>query len=241
VSSAFDGGYQLQRTQGTGVPPAAERACENSDLRRLADPLAAVRRYTSGHRTKGKALRRATAGATCLQATGPESVGLALYVRRFAVPACFCSPTKRALPSFVCHKLRVHNPQGLPLGMLVPHKHSRLLPLLCSLLRPLLLLHTICSNTPYTPPSLSLSLASLSFHFCPSPSHCHLLSVCLCVSLSLSLSLSLSVVLCLCFPLLCSLIPLSLGTLSFTHHLSLMLLFLLLLSLSLCLCVLVCV
>jgi len=46
VSSAFAGGHQLQRTQGTGVPAAAERACENSDLRRLAYPLAAVRRCT---------------------------------------------------------------------------------------------------------------------------------------------------------------------------------------------------
>ena len=28
VSRVFVGGYQLQRTQGTGVPVAAERACE---------------------------------------------------------------------------------------------------------------------------------------------------------------------------------------------------------------------
>ena len=69
VSSAFAGGHQLQRTQGTGMPSAAERACENSDLRRLADPLAAISQYTSGHRAVDKALRRATAGATCLQAT----------------------------------------------------------------------------------------------------------------------------------------------------------------------------
>jgi len=69
VSSAFPGGHQLQRTQGTGVPAAAERACENSDLRRLSDPLAALRRCTSGHRAGGKALRRVTAGAICLQAT----------------------------------------------------------------------------------------------------------------------------------------------------------------------------
>ena len=67
VSSAFAWGHQLQRMQGTGVPAAADLACENSDLRRLADPLAAVRRCTSGH-AGGKALRRATAGATCLQA-----------------------------------------------------------------------------------------------------------------------------------------------------------------------------
>jgi len=69
VSSAFAWEHQLQRTQGTGVPAVAERACENSDLRRLADPLAAVRRCTLGHRAGGKALRRVTAGATCLQAT----------------------------------------------------------------------------------------------------------------------------------------------------------------------------
>ena len=69
MSSAFAGGDQLQRMPGTGVPPAAERACENSDLWRLADPLAAVRQYTSGHRAAGKALRRATASGTCLQAT----------------------------------------------------------------------------------------------------------------------------------------------------------------------------
>ena len=69
MSSAFALGHQLQSTQGTGVPPAAERACENSDLSCLADPLAAVRQCTSGHRAGGKALRRATAGATCLQAT----------------------------------------------------------------------------------------------------------------------------------------------------------------------------
>jgi len=69
VRSAFAWGHQLQRTQGTGASAAAERACENSDLQRLADPLAAVRRCTSGHRAGSKALRRATAGATCLQAT----------------------------------------------------------------------------------------------------------------------------------------------------------------------------
>jgi len=69
VSNAFAGGHQLQRTQDTGVPAAVERAYEDSDLRRLAYPLAADRRCTSGHRAGGKAMRRATAGATCLQAT----------------------------------------------------------------------------------------------------------------------------------------------------------------------------
>jgi len=101
VSSAFAGGHQLRRTQGTGVPAAAERACENSDLSCLADPLAAVRQCTSGHRAGGKALRRATAGATCLQAT---------VSRNPSDLHCVCDGSQcqrvllnqRALPSFVC-------------------------------------------------------------------------------------------------------------------------------------------
>ena len=49
MSSAFARGHQLQRMQGTGVPPAAERARENSVLLHLADPLTAIRRRTLGH------------------------------------------------------------------------------------------------------------------------------------------------------------------------------------------------
>jgi len=142
VSSAFAGGHQLQRTQGTGVPAATERACENSDLRRLADPLAAVRRCTSGYRAGGKALRRGPPVRFAYKrrlAGTRRTCTVCATVRSASV---FCSSAQRALPSFVC--LRVHNPPGLPLGMMVHHQHSRLFPLWCSLLRPLLLLQTIC-------------------------------------------------------------------------------------------------
>ena len=105
---------------------------------------------------------------------------------------CFCSTSYREVPSFVC--LRAQNPQGLPLGMLVHYQPSLVYPLLCSLMRPLLLLYTISLNTPHTTPSLSLSPLSLSFHLCPPPSHRHVLSLSLSSTVSLSVSLSGSLV-----------------------------------------------
>jgi len=143
VSSAFAGGHQLQKTQSSGVSPSVECARQISVLHRLADIFSAVSCPTSDHGAAGRVLRRAIAQCDLPTSDGePEPVGLALCVRRFAVPACFCSPAPRVLSSFVC--LRVHNSQGLPLGMLVHCQYSCLFPLLCSLLRPLLLLHTIC-------------------------------------------------------------------------------------------------
>ena len=137
-------------------------------------------------------------GGKCAYMFRYTYAGIRMCVRRFAVPACLCSPAQRALPSFVCWS--VHNPQGRPLRMLVHRQNSRLFQLWCSLLRPLLLLHAMCQHTPYTPPSISPSLPSLSFHLCLSPSHRHLLSLCLSVSLSLCLSVSLSLSLPLSLP-----------------------------------------
>jgi len=72
------------------VPPAVECTRENSVLWRLADPLATVRRRTSGHGAACKDLSRATDSATCSQAmVSWNPVGLALCVRRFAVLSLF--------------------------------------------------------------------------------------------------------------------------------------------------------
>jgi len=113
VSSAFAGGHQLQRTQGMGVPAPAERAHEKSVFRRLEDnslPLG-PRSSRQGFEARDRRCDLRTSDSE------QEPVGLALCVRRFAVPACFCSTAHRALPSFVC--LRAQNPQELPLDMLV--------------------------------------------------------------------------------------------------------------------------
>jgi len=195
VSSAFAGGHQLQRTQGTGVPTPAERARGNSVFRRLADLPAAVKRCTSGHEAAGKVLRRATDGATCPQAT---------VSRNPSDLHCVCDGSQcqrvSARPPKSTSFLRVFEglkPSRTASGHAGSLPKSLVCLLLCALMCPLLLLYTISLNTPYTPPSLSLCPASLSFHLCPSPSDRHFslslsLSLFLCFSLYLSLSPSIS-------------------------------------------------
>jgi len=69
VSSAFAGGHQLQKTQGSGVSPAVECARQISVLHRLADIFSAVSCPTSDHGAAGRVLRRGTDCATCPHAT----------------------------------------------------------------------------------------------------------------------------------------------------------------------------
>ena len=154
MSSAFAGGHQLQRTQGTGVPTPAERARGNSVFRRLADLPAAVKRCTSGHEAAGKVLRRATDGATCPQAT---------VSRNPSDLHCVCDGSQcqrvSARPPKSTSFLRVFEglkPSRTASGHAGSLPKSLVCLLLCALMCPLLLLYTISLNTPYTPPSLSL-------------------------------------------------------------------------------------
>ena len=65
MSSAFAGGHQLQKTQGSGVSLAVECARQISVLHRLEDIFSAVSCPPSDHGPAGRVLRRGTACATC--------------------------------------------------------------------------------------------------------------------------------------------------------------------------------
>jgi len=167
-----------------------------------------------------------------------ETVGLALLVRLFTVPACFCSPSHIALSSFLVF--------GAPQPSRTPSGHAGSLLILTFVsalalsLAPAPSIKRRLSKQPLHHHRFSLYVFPLCLCISVPPFSSVCLSVSLSLCFSLSLSLSLSFALCLRFPLLRVLsLPLSLGALSFTHHLSLLLFSLLSLSLSLCLFVLV--
>ena len=187
------------------MPPAAERACENSDLRRLADPLAAVRRYTSGHRAAGKALRRTTAGATCLQASVSRNPSDLHCVcdgsqcqRVYARP-----PREHCLPS--CVGVSTTLKDGRCVCWFTAKTHVCFSSCVLSCAHSCY--YTLSVNIPLTTPRLSLYL----FPLCLSISVPLLLTVTCSLSVSLSLCLSvflflsLSRCLSLSLPLFCSL------------------------------------
>jgi len=90
VSSAFAGGHQLQKTQGSGVSPAVECARQISVLHPLADIFSAVSCPPSDHGAAGRVLRRSTACATCPHAMVSRNPSDLHCVSDMTLCVCVC-------------------------------------------------------------------------------------------------------------------------------------------------------